>query len=858
MQVYNPNPFLVTTTCGICHDTTHGNHRSATNKISYYCPSCLNFKILKVKLNLVNLEFFNSRASDEINKVLDDCIKGHSAGFLRKYLNNEIDLNLHSGNQELEGLTPSLDAIARLSYMLLNVETTLFKRNLNLIRHNNQKQRVNNESIRFRIKSMRELVRERKQELINKKNELEKSHQISVETINNVTIDIKESKLNKTDKLISNTRLNHLKELIKICHVEVLPHGVKAKNECDVRETTTDDRLSVSTLKPKSISFSLDKLNETLTAGLKQKQMDLTSDTNNSNEINSTIFFTPVIPIQKYLNYSIPSINDSLQKLSLFISLASEYLDFELPFPIIMNHGIDDEDLAEEKTQSPSSKITKGPDDEVIVTRQDEMERDVDLEQTANMDDDEHSEKDSDEADIGQEEGHASNKLDSDSESSEVKEDRLNLLFKPVIGNKLQTEKFLLYATTHSDNGNNITSLVEFDKQRLELFSNALARLLLDLIALLTHLKPGISPESFEFNNMLRLDALVEQLVEGVIAGDKDAETTTSKESKVRNTKVDSEITRKPAKRGFTSVFNFWRGGSLKEASTTGNDDQSTLNSEKTDDSTSHYESELEIPQFDSKFLADYMADEKIDIGSKLASINLSVSFISSDSTSSMINPEDTSSYPSSLTKVKTSDADMNSELFSDSGRLSMLIYNYFKSEMLKQIESELTGNTVSSMGLSLSSTVTSAFQQINGINSTDSMSRERREFTSDGTNSPKYKGKPVSSTSLVSINQKNIGLPTTATTTPSSTNTTASTLNQTSGNRHTNELRFLQQVPPIQRKTRFQVAGLNPGSMSMTPAPDNSGVKGSRGTGSRSPHKSPKASSKSKAKSRSDHWEVI
>lgn len=93
--------------CGICHS------HSGTTEI--YCASCVNFQLLKYRLNNIHFQGINQDARTDINRILDICFNDGNKDYLERYIQGK----------DLETIGDvSSDSVARLAFMLMLVDTT--------------------------------------------------------------------------------------------------------------------------------------------------------------------------------------------------------------------------------------------------------------------------------------------------------------------------------------------------------------------------------------------------------------------------------------------------------------------------------------------------------------------------------------------------------------------------------------------------------------------------------------------------------------------------------------------------------------------------------------------------------------
>lgn len=138
--------------CGICERELD----DIDTKTKLYCPSCMSFRLLKYNINNINIKEINSKMVHDINRVLDVCFGDN----YRKYL--ELYLQGHYKFDNLEGTDVSIDSIARLALMLLNVEMMRKIKGLDSVARILREKEEKNEILRSRIRLLKKTTIERK------------------------------------------------------------------------------------------------------------------------------------------------------------------------------------------------------------------------------------------------------------------------------------------------------------------------------------------------------------------------------------------------------------------------------------------------------------------------------------------------------------------------------------------------------------------------------------------------------------------------------------------------------------------------------------------------------------------------
>lgn len=143
--------------CGVCHCSSN-NYPKKT----FYCPSCISFKLLKYNLNKINLLNVNSIATHDINSVLNACFGDNVTQFLTKYAN---DYDKERKDDKLEGTNVSIESVARLAFMLMNVDLLKKQEHIKSIGQLVEEKRKQSEKLEARIRMLKE-KKKNKQRLI--------------------------------------------------------------------------------------------------------------------------------------------------------------------------------------------------------------------------------------------------------------------------------------------------------------------------------------------------------------------------------------------------------------------------------------------------------------------------------------------------------------------------------------------------------------------------------------------------------------------------------------------------------------------------------------------------------------------
>ena len=143
--------------CGVCHCDS-----DSYPKKTYYCPACIGFKLLKYNLNKINLQNVNSLAAHDINSVLKACFGDNATQFLTKYTD---DYDKNDRDKKLDGTNVSIGSVARLAFMLMNVDLLKKQEHIKSIEQLVEGKRRQSEKLEGRIKLLHE-KRKGKQRLL--------------------------------------------------------------------------------------------------------------------------------------------------------------------------------------------------------------------------------------------------------------------------------------------------------------------------------------------------------------------------------------------------------------------------------------------------------------------------------------------------------------------------------------------------------------------------------------------------------------------------------------------------------------------------------------------------------------------
>ncbi|QPG76038.1 hypothetical protein FOA43_003424 [Brettanomyces nanus] len=265
--------------CEICHDNDVSKSLSSRKK-KYYCASCINFSLLKLKLKTLTTVYYNSRAGHEVGQVLEDCLDNNASVSLKKYLNGSEDRR-NDKDQLLGKLVPSIDSVARLAYVLLNVENIEQKKRLDRLKEMVEEQTTSNKLMRDKISDLRRQLEEKRQCINEKTKQLNAEHK---ESLSQVASSFEETNhmVFRQRALVDSAKLDLMADIIKLWNIQLLRA---------------------------------------------------------SSGISVSILGLPVLSIDKLIYCSVPLINACMERLMWFVLLGAKYLSLQLPFCLILEDG---------------------------------------------------------------------------------------------------------------------------------------------------------------------------------------------------------------------------------------------------------------------------------------------------------------------------------------------------------------------------------------------------------------------------------------------------------------------------------------------------------------------------------------
>lgn len=192
------------TICGICHY----NSDNSTTTRSFYCPSCVQFRMLKFNLNKINILNISSQNIRNINIVLSQCLNDKSEVFLKKYIAGEYK------EEKLNGTNVNIDSVARLAFMLMNVEMNMKQVYMQDIEKMVISRRKENGKLEDQIRMLKE-KKERMQNALDKMNKQD----MKIEVTN-------DKMLERLEKVVNNERVFMIRKIISLWNIKILGNSV--------------------------------------------------------------------------------------------------------------------------------------------------------------------------------------------------------------------------------------------------------------------------------------------------------------------------------------------------------------------------------------------------------------------------------------------------------------------------------------------------------------------------------------------------------------------------------------------------------------------------------------------------------
>ena len=166
--------------CGICfrkHNKIDKDVDNVPNSIDidddpFYCFPCVNFRILKYRLNIINLLNLNRIAIHDIDQILKESMSSteNISNFLKDYVNQDIT----STKKKFQDTNVPVDVVARLAYMIINQRISTAEINItNANKLLELKKRKNNE-LRMKIEQLRKLKNDKIKNIENLETQISK------------------------------------------------------------------------------------------------------------------------------------------------------------------------------------------------------------------------------------------------------------------------------------------------------------------------------------------------------------------------------------------------------------------------------------------------------------------------------------------------------------------------------------------------------------------------------------------------------------------------------------------------------------------------------------------------------------
>jgi hypothetical protein len=266
--------------CGICYYKPEDG--SGMGRETFYCAACIQFKLLKYNLNKLHIQKITSMAVNDINKVLNVCLGDKSRVFLKKYINGEYI------EEKLIGTNVNIDSVARLAFMLMNVEMITKQNHLKEIDELITLKRKQTKNIEDRILMLKQ-IKEMKQKRVQK-----------------LKIDIEYMK-NNNDNNNNNNNNNILKNKNKVKIKNIL-----YDNEMIMRQEQILDN------QRRLIIFDIIVLWNIEIHSVKK----------------ISILFAPIVSIDEITKYNLDFVFETFLKSCEFVDILSKVIGIEIPFEI--------------------------------------------------------------------------------------------------------------------------------------------------------------------------------------------------------------------------------------------------------------------------------------------------------------------------------------------------------------------------------------------------------------------------------------------------------------------------------------------------------------------------------------------
>ncbi|VEU24317.1 DEKNAAC105524 [Brettanomyces naardenensis] len=280
MYKYASNEPVPTWICGVCHDHEAKNLSLLKDK-TYYCASCMSYRLLKLRIDVISTLYYNTRVGNEVERVLDDCLNNEARVFLTNYLDSDKgEAGKMSQTCEIQ---VSVASVARLAHVLLNVENAEHFKRLKQLKSLVESKRKENEAIRHRIAELKNKVKVKDEALRVSLKGLDNNYGSDKPRASHLFESSQELVLGKQQRMVDNFKLDLVCELANFWNVHLLWKNV---GSC------------------------------------------------------ISLLGSPILSAGRILHYNVSLVNSGMDKLLKFIMLMSKYLGIELPFPVITKDGV--------------------------------------------------------------------------------------------------------------------------------------------------------------------------------------------------------------------------------------------------------------------------------------------------------------------------------------------------------------------------------------------------------------------------------------------------------------------------------------------------------------------------------------
>ncbi|CDK29900.1 unnamed protein product [Kuraishia capsulata CBS 1993] len=332
------------THCGVCNvnyaDPTkvkpfqQQSKNSNGSVLNLTCASCINFKLLKLKLELIETDRISQLASNQVDGVLSHCINGRASGFIQEYLDvgdkgtdrQKLLSQTAGSNSHVSIPLPSADSAARLAQVLLSVEVSHYKRSIsrNKTRIAMLAQEV--DSLKAELEAPKENLRQRRIHLEEETTKLQDMYAKSRDLIQRGIVEYRNEKSDAVKKLLSNARSKMFQQEIKVFGVKEVNYSKKlhSKQLAEFKANSQSKHQNYDRIQ---------SLNRNLIANIRlyNKAKEPVFD-----DLKLMMCFIPIIPIPQFFNFSAPIINTSLENICRFIQIMSLYLNVSLPYDMVV------------------------------------------------------------------------------------------------------------------------------------------------------------------------------------------------------------------------------------------------------------------------------------------------------------------------------------------------------------------------------------------------------------------------------------------------------------------------------------------------------------------------------------------